>query len=1166
MPDTILKKLVFENVEQFMLDLNQQFAILQNSPLFKGIPGASVVGNAGPSGERGSIFYFIKPNLTQFKDHFPLVTTGFDITLDFLNLMMENFENNQTILGIFGIDKFVNGDIVVLFDTLMAKYDSENNLFIDTKVYFNEETNLSQNLAGIVDEQISIAFSKLSANVIKKFPTLGKNYNDNNASNISNELLPITAFSPYIEGFNLNKGLQINNHSFYSYGDLTENQNDTMVFGNLKDYYRQLQLSIKDEISESYNSDYVPGVGNLPKVVLIQNDLNSGFLFGEGDSLFNYASFFKDADGNVIFKSHSSPLENEFSFWQMGIGEFYYNKDIRIDGEFLGPIARIDSFFNHSAFYAGAFLDENKKSTDTDHWTVAFYRNYAIFNAQNIKLSNFKDATRKVVLTTNPTTGYLNKTYLIAEASDFATLDDNDVIIGKQFKTLNESVYKKVDWADNGIENISIHEDKFILDELKFQVEKEIFFKSQAGFDYLSTDVDGKIVSEYKHFKNSFAITEDNDGKLLFDYGDLAPYIETKTVAPLSVVKSISDKLSELTTKLFKYTGILKIKELIVDDKITTVNVNALNTINGNLKLPKYNNFKVLATDETGLVVNTYTTPEQFTRKNTDSVFNDYDYLLNFLDDTINYDYNNLSDVAILSGENGNFLLSLIRELANKLATNSFAINKELKFIPSVQITNDDLEGTDWWVADGNNTTDNMEGRIALGGGYVVDASGSQRILAYNGTGGNHSKQLTESNIPQHNHGFQNLGDGDVINGNIAGSDFNGAHTSTATTTNWGTANPEAFDLYQPYRLGTWIQYIKPDVEAPTIPTNLTSFNITTNSFSVNWDASTDDTGIKGYKVYLNDNLVGFTTNLFFTFLGLSNNTQYSVKVKAVDIFNTESDFSAALFETTIQSDLTNPSTPQNLFATVAGVAGSGNENKRYIYLFWDASTDNVEVQHYVIERKLSTSNTWEYLTIVNDNSFDAQTLNQEIYVLGPTEVTWEFRIKAVDTSGNSSNYSLFANAVLPIEYSGLCFTPGNEVLLFNGDVKNIEDINVGDEVLTQFDNKNTVTATRKLIHRGLIYGFGNDAFFTASHPFMTNDGWKSINPELSMQLNPSETVGKLAVGQILIKNGISEEITQINEFEYEGFIYNLKVSGDHGFYLNDYLVHNDKIRIDIEQ
>ena len=77
------------------------------------------------------------------------------------------------------------------------------------------------------------------------------------------------------------------------------------------------------------------------------------------------------------------------------------------------------------------------------------------------------------------------------------------------------------------------------------------------------------------------------------------------------------------------------------------------------------------------------------------------------------------------------------------------------------------------------------------------------------------------------------------------------------------------------------------DVTSPTIPTNLRATLIGSTGFTVAWDASTDDTGVTMYKVYL-DNVLQTPSdaNTFYTFGLLLPDTDYSVTVEALDASN----------------------------------------------------------------------------------------------------------------------------------------------------------------------------------------------------------------------------------------------------------------------------------------
>ena len=86
------------------------------------------------------------------------------------------------------------------------------------------------------------------------------------------------------------------------------------------------------------------------------------------------------------------------------------------------------------------------------------------------------------------------------------------------------------------------------------------------------------------------------------------------------------------------------------------------------------------------------------------------------------------------------------------------------------------------------------------------------------------------------------------------------------------------------------------DVTSPTIPTNLRATLIGSTGFTVAWDASTDDTGVTMYKVYL-DNVLQTPSdaNTFYTFGGLLPDTDYGVTVEALDAAGNVSARSAKL-------------------------------------------------------------------------------------------------------------------------------------------------------------------------------------------------------------------------------------------------------------------------------
>ncbi len=76
-----------------------------------------------------------------------------------------------------------------------------------------------------------------------------------------------------------------------------------------------------------------------------------------------------------------------------------------------------------------------------------------------------------------------------------------------------------------------------------------------------------------------------------------------------------------------------------------------------------------------------------------------------------------------------------------------------------------------------------------------------------------------------------------------------------------------------------------PDTTPPTVPTNLVVTNRTPTAVHVAWAASTDagGSGLKEYRVFLDDVLVGPTTGLGYTLPPMSPSAPHKVDVRAVD-------------------------------------------------------------------------------------------------------------------------------------------------------------------------------------------------------------------------------------------------------------------------------------------
>lgn len=186
-----------------------------------------------------------------------------------------------------------------------------------------------------------------------------------------------------------------------------------------------------------------------------------------------------------------------------------------------------------------------------------------------------------------------------------------------------------------------------------------------------------------------------------------------------------------------------------------------------------------------------------------------------------------------------------------------------------------------------------------------------------------------------------------------------------------------------------------PDTEAPTAPGNLDATNITQQSVTLTWSASTDNSGSVYYDIFrngakINSNPVTVTS---FQVTGLSASTNYSFYVQAKDAAGNASANSNTLNVTT--PDTQAPTAPGNLSAT--GITQTS------FTLNWSASSDNVGVTGY---------------KVYQDNvKLNAALITATSYAIGglTANTTYNYHVEAVDAAGNqTSSAALSVTTLLP--------------------------------------------------------------------------------------------------------------------------------------------------------
>jgi len=253
------------------------------------------------------------------------------------------------------------------------------------------------------------------------------------------------------------------------------------------------------------------------------------------------------------------------------------------------------------------------------------------------------------------------------------------------------------------------------------------------------------------------------------------------------------------------------------------------------------------------------------------------------------------------------------------------------------------------------------------------------------------------------------------------------------------------------------------DTQAPTEPVNLSASNITETSFTLSWNASTDNIGVVGYDVYQDGSIVSTVTETSANISGLTAGTTFSYYVKAKDAAGNVSAASSTLQVTTDEpADTEAPTAPSNL--------SSSNTTENSVALSWTSSTDNVGVTGYDIYRNGS------YLANTSSTSYTVTGLS--------ASTSYEFYVKAKDAAGNVSVASNTISVTTDDVVAEYCESKGN-----NSSYEWIAEVTIGTysnssgaSGYTDFTSEMITLEAGSSVNISLAPGFGGSTY---------NEYWK---------------------------------------------------------------------------
>jgi len=180
---------------------------------------------------------------------------------------------------------------------------------------------------------------------------------------------------------------------------------------------------------------------------------------------------------------------------------------------------------------------------------------------------------------------------------------------------------------------------------------------------------------------------------------------------------------------------------------------------------------------------------------------------------------------------------------------------------------------------------------------------------------------------------------------------------------------------------------------SPSAPSSLQATNITDALISLSWNASTDNIAVTGYRVMKavgsgSLSLLTTSSSLTFTDNAINPSTNYKYQIIAVDGAGNTAASTIISVTSLAESDVSAPTNP-------AGLTTSASPTFSNVQLSWNASTDNVAVTGYKLNRRVS-GGTWG--TLVNSQlatTFNDASVSQS--------TAYQYQVFAFDMAGNQS-------------------------------------------------------------------------------------------------------------------------------------------------------------------
>ncbi|MFE8604883.1 lamin tail domain-containing protein [Archangium violaceum] len=181
-----------------------------------------------------------------------------------------------------------------------------------------------------------------------------------------------------------------------------------------------------------------------------------------------------------------------------------------------------------------------------------------------------------------------------------------------------------------------------------------------------------------------------------------------------------------------------------------------------------------------------------------------------------------------------------------------------------------------------------------------------------------------------------------------------------------------------------------PDTQAPSVPGALVASAISSTELSLSWNASTDNRGVTGYRVYRSTNggaytLAGTSSTTGFADLGLTAGVTYGYQVTAVDAAGNESSPASV-----------SKRTPAPVITVTSPNGGESQAGGGTMAITWTSQ----DITNVKLEYTLNNGGTWQVIASSVAASSGGYTWTV------PNSASTAARVRATDAFGSTSDMS----------------------------------------------------------------------------------------------------------------------------------------------------------------